>query len=77
MQSKSVLKSKTVHFNWISGVLVHAVWPFLPEHFRSQPYAMSALTAWFTVGNIVLRLLTTEGLTLMGRRDAPGDKLAP
>lgn len=57
---KPAYKSRTIHFNWLSGVLVHAVWPFLPEHFRHQPYAMSALAAWFTIGNIILRWLTTQ-----------------
>jgi hypothetical protein len=68
--SKSPLRSKTIHFNLWSGVFVHAIWPFLPPHFRQQPYAMAAVTSWFTLGNIGLRLITTEALNLRRGRDA-------
>lgn len=72
-EQKSVFRSKTIHFNWLSGVIVHAVWPFLPKHFREQPYAMSAITSWFALGNIALRFVTTEAVSLFHRRDN-GDK---
>lgn len=63
---KSPLRSKTLHFNFWSLVLVHAVWPFLPESFRHQDYAMDALAAWFTIGNAIIRFFTTEAVKLWG-----------
>lgn len=56
--TKNPLASKTIHFNVISA----AIWPFLPEHFRKHSYAESALLAWLTIGNIVLRFVTSEAL---------------
>jgi len=61
-EAKSPLTSKTVHFNLISGILVPAVWPFLPEHFRNSQYAMAAVTSWLTIGNIILRFVTHQAL---------------
>lgn len=66
--TKSALASKTIHFNWISGLAIPAVWPFLPESFRHQDYATAAITAWFAIGNIVLRFLTSEAIGLFARR---------
>lgn len=57
-----VFKSRTIHFNAWSIILLHATWPFLPEHFRQHPWSMSAVSAWFTCGNVILRFLTTEAL---------------
>lgn len=61
-EGKSPLLSKTIHFNWMSGVAIPAIWPFLPEKFRMHDYAIAAVTAWFTIGNVVLRFLTSEAL---------------
>lgn len=60
---KSPLQSKTVHFNMISAVFVPAIWPFLPSDFRNHDYAISAVTAWFALINILLRSLTKEALS--------------
>lgn len=62
-KSKTVLSSKTINFNWISGLAIPAIWPFLPEDFRNQSYAVPALTAYFTLGNIVLRFVTNKPIT--------------
>lgn len=67
-QGKSLTSSKTINFNIVSGVVIHAVWPLLPKTFREQPYSMSAVTSWFAIGNIVLRFMTTEALAIMKRR---------
>lgn len=61
--SKSPLESKTVHFNTMSAAIIPALWPFLPESFRHQDYAIAAVSAWYTIGNIVLRFLTSEALS--------------
>lgn len=78
MDPKSPWKSKTLHFNWSSAVLVHAVWPLLPKSFRDQPYAMSAVVSWFTIGNMVLRFLTTGAVSLWGKneKEEEGQKAA-
>lgn len=69
---KSALSSKTIHFNWISGVLVPAIWPFLPKDFRNNDYAIHAVTAWFTIGNIILRILTKNAIHFLTRRSKDG-----
>lgn len=61
---KSPLFSKTLGFNFSNGVLIPAIWPFLPEHFRHHEYAIPCVTAWLTVSNIVLRLMTSEAIKL-------------
>jgi hypothetical protein len=68
---KSPLYSKTVHFNTVSSVLIPAIWPFLPEHFRNQEYSIAAVTAWFAIGNIILRFLTKRavGFVLWGKHE--------
>lgn len=68
-EAKSPLLSKTVHFNWSSAVLVHAIWPFLPHHFTAQSYALSAVTAWFTVGNVIIRFFTREAISIFGGKN--------
>jgi len=60
--TKGLLKSKTIAFNSISGLLATAVWPFLPESMRHDPDWFPAVVAWFTIANIVLRLLTTKSV---------------
>lgn len=67
--TKSPLSSKTIVFNSMSGMLVSAFWPFLPESFRHHDYAMPAVTAWFSIGNIILRFLTREALSVFGRKN--------
>ncbi len=58
-RGKSVFSSRTIHFN----VWTWAVWPFLPKSFKENPDAPMILGAWITIGNIILRFLTTEALT--------------
>lgn len=65
---KPALFSKTMGFNLSSGILIPAVWPFLPKHFRDQDYAIAAVTAWFTILNMVLRWLTKEAITSFVRK---------
>lgn len=72
--NKTLLSSKTVHFNTWSGLLVSAVWPFIPEHFRHQDYAMQAVTAWFSIGNILLRLVTKGAIILFGGKHVELDE---
>jgi hypothetical protein len=67
-EGKSFLASKTLHFNTWSVVLIHAVWPMIPKHFRNEPYAMSALSAYFAIVNSALRFVTTEAISWR-RRD--------
>ena len=59
-RKKSALASKTIHFNWLNGLIIPAVWPLLPASFRNQDYAIAAITAWISIGNIVLRLITKD-----------------
>jgi hypothetical protein len=63
-QTKTIIQSKTIHFNWISAIAIPAVWPWIPASFRNQDYAIPALTAYFTIGNIVLRLLSKDKIQL-------------
>jgi hypothetical protein len=70
---KPLYASRTFHFNWLSGVVIHAAWPFLPKHFREQPYAMPAVSAWFALGNIALRFATDTAVYLY-RRKTPDEK---
>lgn len=63
--AKSPLYSKTIHFN-LANLLVAAFWPLLPEDFRSQDWAFSAVLAWVTLGNLVLRFLTCKALHIRG-----------
>jgi hypothetical protein len=69
--SKSPLSSRTIGFNSVSGLLVSAVWPLLPDSFRSHDWAVPALTAWFTIGNIILRFLTTEAVAWRSSHEKP------
>lgn len=73
-EKKSLFSSKTFHFNWFSGVLLHAAWPLLPKSFREQPYAMSAVTSWFALGNIVLRTISYGAVSFFGRRHEKNEK---
>jgi len=68
MGGKSALFSKTVHFNWASGILIPAIWPFLPLDFRNQDYAIAAVTAWLTLGNIALRFLTKGAIHFYAKK---------
>lgn len=61
--SKSPLSSKTINFNIVSGILIPAIWPFLPKSFRDQDYAIAAVTAWFSILNVVARLFTYEAVS--------------
>jgi hypothetical protein len=61
--AKSPFSSKTLHFNWWTWV----VWPFLPHKIKSNPNAILALSAWLTIGNVVLRFITTEALLFWGK----------
>ena len=67
---KPKLSHPHVHFNWASGVLVHAVWPFLPHDFREKPYAIAAVTAWFTIGNIILHIFWRRIVVRFRGKDA-------
>lgn len=61
--SKSPLSSKTIHFNIASGIIIPAIWPFLPKSFRDHDYSIAAVTAWFSILNVVIRLFTKEALS--------------
>ena len=73
METKTALRSKTVNFNWISGLAIPAVWPFLPKDFREQDFAIAAVTAWFTIGNILLRRITSGAITFMAKKDVSNE----
>ena len=60
---KSALASRTLHFN----VWTWAIWPFLPQEFRHQPYAPMVVGAWFSIGNIALRFLTSEAISFWSK----------
>jgi len=62
-ESKHPFDSKTLQFNSLSAAIIPAIWPLLPESFRHQDYAITAVTAWMSIGNIVLRFLTKEALS--------------
>lgn len=66
---KSPLQSKTINFNLVSGVLVPAVWPFLPAQFRQHDYAAPAVAAWFSLGNIVLRFFSSSAVKLSANKE--------
>lgn len=66
---KSALKSKTIHFNTISMVLVYAAFPFMPKRITSSEYSIQIISSWFTIGNIILRLLTREAISIFGRKN--------
>lgn len=66
---KTPLQSKTFNFNSLSGILVAAVWPFLPEEFRKHDFAAPAVAAWFAIGNIIIRRFTSEAMTFFKRKD--------
>jgi hypothetical protein len=61
---KSPLLSKTIHFN----LLAWAVWPFLPAKFKQDPNAPLVVAAWFSIGNIVLRFVTSTAIVFWGKR---------
>lgn len=61
--TKHPLDSKTVQFNTISAAFIPAIWPFLPESFRHHDYAIAAISGWYTIGNVVLRFLTSEAIS--------------
>ena len=63
VDDKSALFSKTIHFNWLSLVLAHAVWPFMSPHFKLT-FGFTAIASWFTLGNIILRFFTSEAISL-------------
>jgi hypothetical protein len=71
---KSPFSSKTIHFNWISAVLVPAIWPFLPKKFTANPYAIHSVTAWFAIGNVALRFLTTTAVTIFKPKEKPSEQ---
>lgn len=68
-ETKSALSSKTVHFNLASGIIIPAIWPLLPKSFTQNEYALPAVTAWLTIGNIVLRRLTNEAIRFWGKHE--------
>jgi hypothetical protein len=70
---KSPFSSKTIHFNWISAVMVPAIWPFLPVAFRSKDYAVHAVTAWFAIGNVILRFVSSTAVTLFKPKEKPSE----
>lgn len=72
---KTPFTSKTIHFNWISSVMVPAIWPFLPANFRHQDYAINAVSAWFAIGNVVLRFFTSQALRLAKPKGNPDEKV--
>lgn len=57
----------------MSLVLVHAIWPFLPESFRHHDFAMDAVAAWFTIANVVLRFCTKSAISIF-RKDTNGER---
>lgn len=59
---KSFFESKTIHFNTWSGLLIYAIWPFLPVQFRYHDWAVPAMTAWLTIGNVILRGATNGAI---------------
>lgn len=58
MNTKNVLESKTLWVNVLS--LVVTILGLVPEN----PYALEALA----IANIILRMLTTEGLTILPKK---------
>ena len=68
MGGKPALSSKTVNFNWISGLAIPMIWPFIPQNFKNQDNAINIITAWFTIGNIILRFLTKEAVYLYAKK---------
>lgn len=62
--AKSPFSSKTIHFN----VWTFAAWTLLPKGFRDKPDSMMYVTAWLSIGNIVLRFVTREALQLWSLR---------
>lgn len=73
MESKAAWSSKTIQFNVVSGVIFHAAYPFLPERFRDPAF----IEAWFTIGNIILRFVSYEAVTLFGRKNAQENPKSP
>jgi hypothetical protein len=61
---KAALSSKTIQFN----VWTWALWPLLPKHFREDPNAPLVVGAWFTIGNVALRFVTSEAITLWRKK---------
>lgn len=70
---KSFFESKTAHFNSWSALLVYAIWPFVPEAFRKNDWAIHTLTAWFTIGNLLLRVVTSEAVYLWKKKNQKAD----
>lgn len=60
---KATSETTEFKFNSVSGLLAAAVWPFLPNDFRSKDYAMPAVIAWFSLGNIAIQFYIHRGLT--------------
>ena len=62
-EGKHPFLSKTVQFNTISSAFIPAIWPFLPASFREHDYAIAAISAYYTIGNVILRFITKEALS--------------
>lgn len=68
-EQKSAIKSKTIHFNTISMLFVYAVFPFLPKRITSSEYAIQIISSWFTIGNVILRFVTSEAISIFRRKN--------
>lgn len=49
--------------------MIPALMPFVPKHIRDQDWFIPAVTAWFSIANIILRVITTEALSLTRGKD--------